>query len=81
MTLPKKEEKGYLEIVVRDEGLAVVCNKQHAAELAALFLQYGISCERRENVRGGEDELHFPRDMDRVQLQQVLDGYKQAAGS
>jgi hypothetical protein len=32
MTLPKKEEKGYLEIVARDDGFAVVADKQHASE-------------------------------------------------
>jgi hypothetical protein len=81
MTLPKKEEKGYLEIVSRDEGFAIVADRQHASELAALFLQHGISCERREDVRPGEDELRFPGSMDRAQVQQVLDGYKNAKGS
>jgi hypothetical protein len=81
MTLPKKEEKGYLQIVSREEGLAIVADKQHAAALAGLFLQYGISCERREDVRPGEDELRFPAGMDREQVQQVLDGYKNAKGS
>jgi hypothetical protein len=81
MTLPKKEEKGHLEIVTRDKGLAIIAGKQHAAELAALFLQYGISCERQQDVVPGEDELRFPAGMDRAQVQQVLDGYKQAKGS
>lgn len=81
MTLPKKEEKGSLEIDSHGEGFAIVADKKHASELAALFLQYGISCEQRENVRPGQDELHFPRGMDRAQVQQVLDGYKQAKGS
>ena len=81
MTLPKKEEKGYLEIVSRAEGFAIVAAKQHARELAALFLQYGISCERQDDVRPGEDELRFPGGMDRAEVQQVLDGYKEAKGS
>ena len=81
MTLPKKEAKGHLEIVARNECLAIVARKQYAAELAALFLQHGISCERQEDARPGEDELRFPAGMDRAQVQQVLDGYKQAKGS
>jgi hypothetical protein len=81
MTLPKKEEKSYLEIVSRDEGLVIVAAKQHANELAALFLQYGISCQRQQDVQPGEDELRFPTGMDRSQVQQVLDAYKEAKGS
>jgi hypothetical protein len=79
MTLPKKDEKGYLEIVTRDDGFAIVADKQHASELAALFLQYGSSCERREGP--AEDELRFPAGMDRAQVQEILDGYKTAKGS
>src|SRR5262249_17521414 len=81
MTLPKKEEKGYLEIAPRDDGFAVVAGQQHAGELALLFLQYGFSCERRQDVRPGEDELRFPAGTARAQVQQVLDGYKYAKGS
>jgi len=79
MTLPKKDEKGYLEIARRDGGFAIVADKQHAGELAALFLQYGVSCERREGP--AEDELRFPAGMDLAQVQQILDGYKTAKGS
>jgi hypothetical protein len=81
MTLPKKAEKGYLEIAPREEGFAIVAEKQHATELAALFLQYGISCERRHDVRPGEDELRFPAGTQRPEVQRVLDGYKTAKGS
>jgi hypothetical protein len=81
VTLPKKEEKGYLEIVSGDEGFCIVADSRHAGELAALFLQYGISCERRHNTLSGDEELRFPGDMDRTQVQQVLEGYKQAKGS
>ncbi len=79
MTLPKKDEKGYLEIAPRADGFAVVAAKQHAAELAALFLQYGVRCERREGP--DEDELRFPVGVDRAQVQEILDGYKTAKGS
>jgi hypothetical protein len=81
MTLPKKDAKEYLEIVSRDEGLAIVASKQHAGELAALFLQYGMSCERREDIRPGEDELRFPAGMEQAQVQRVVDGYRDAMGS
>ena len=61
--------------------VAIVAETQHATELAAIFLQYGISCERVKEVRPGEDELRFAAGMDRAQVQQVLDGYSQAKGS
>ena len=63
------------------KGFVIVADSRHASELAALFLQYGISCERRNNAHSSDDELHFPGGMDRTQVQQVLDGYKQAKGS
>ena len=81
MTLPRKEEKGSLEIVSRGDGFAIVAEKQYANELAALLLQYGVSCERRPDVRPGADELRFLAGTDRAQVQQVLDGYKNAKGS
>jgi hypothetical protein len=81
MTLPKKEEKGYLELVARGEDLFILAEKHHAEDLAALFLQYGISCERRHDVQPGMDELRFPRGMNRAEVQRLLDGYKQAKGS
>jgi hypothetical protein len=81
MTLPKKEEKGYLELVSCDEGFCIIAASRHASELAVIFFKYGISCERRNNAHSGDDELHFPGGMDRTQVQQVLDGYKQAKGS
>ncbi len=61
MTLPKKEEKGHLEIVARNECLVIVARKQYAAELAALFLQYGISCERQEARAPVRTSCVFPR--------------------
>jgi hypothetical protein len=79
MTLPKKEEKGYLEIAARADGFAIVADKQHASELAALFLQYGVPCERREGP--AEDEMRFPAGMDPAQVQQILGAYKTAKGS
>jgi hypothetical protein len=47
MTLPKKEEKGYLEIQDSKKGLVIAATKEDADALAALFLQYGITCERK----------------------------------
>src|SRR6516225_10283284 len=78
MALPKKEPKGYLNIVSRGAGFAIVSAKQHAGELAALFAQRGIACERRKNVRRGKDELRFSGDTDQAQVQQILDAYTQA---
>jgi hypothetical protein len=81
MSLPKKEEKSYLEIMPRERGFAILAEKQYASELAALFLQYGISCERRQDLWPGEDELCFLPGTNQAEVQQVLDGYKSAKGS
>jgi len=80
MTLPKKEEKSYLEIMPRAEGFAIIADQQYAGELAALFLQYGISCERRQ-VTPAADELRFLAGTNRDEVQLILDGYKSAKGS
>jgi len=80
MTLPKKEEKSYLEVVPRTEGFAIIADKQCASELAVLFLQYGISCERRQ-VTPGADELLFLAATNKAEVQRILDGYKSPKGS
>jgi len=80
MTLPKKEEKAYLEIHNSGKGFAIVAKKEDAGALAALFVQYGISCERKPQ---GADEItfQFPSGLERTQVEKVLEGYKTAKGS
>jgi hypothetical protein len=81
MTLPGKDEKGYLKIASRPGGFAITAFKQHAQELSALFKQYGITCRKEEGVQPGEDVLVFDAGADRAKVQQVLRGYEQAKGS
>jgi hypothetical protein len=81
MTLPGKDEKGYLKIVNGGSGFSVEAEKRHAEELHPLFAQYGISCERREDVGPGKDLLVFTDSADRKKVQEVLDEYEQAKGS
>jgi hypothetical protein len=81
MSLPKKEAKAYLEITESGDGHTIIANTADADALAALFLGYGMSCERRRDVRPGEDALVLPREMDRKQVESLLEGYQNAKGS
>src|SRR5439155_21023757 len=81
MTLPKKEEKGYLEIQDAGKGFVIVARKEDAVALAALFVQYGISCQRKEAKAGAEVTFQFSEGMERAQVESVLTGYKTAKGS
>lgn len=79
MSLPKKEEKGYLEIQDSAKGFMIVARNGDAGALAALFVQHGISCEREP----GTDEVAFvfPEGVPRTEVEGVLEGYKTAKGS
>ena len=81
MTLPKKEEKGYLEIQDAEKGFVIVAKKEDAGALAALFLQYGISCQRQQAKSTDDVTFQFPQGMERAQVESVLEGYKTAKGS
>ena len=79
MTLPKKEEKGYLEIQDTGKGFTIVAKKEDAGALAALFVQYGITCERKQSR--GKVTFQFPKSLKRAEIESVLEGYKTAKGS
>ena len=81
MTLPGKDEKGYLKIVDEGRGFSITAEKRHAEELRPLFAQHGISCESREDVAPGKDLLVFTDPADRKKVQEILDEYEQAKGS
>ncbi|HEV3255421.1 MAG TPA: hypothetical protein VG013_00950 [Gemmataceae bacterium] len=81
MSLPDKNEKGYLEITDRDRGFAITALKAHAAELQPLFVQYGIPCRREADVEPDKDALVFAESADRAKVEQLLEGYEQAKGS
>jgi hypothetical protein len=81
MTLPKKEEKGYLEIRDSKNGFVIVAKKEDAEALAAIFLQYGISCERKQTEGKTEVTFQFPEGMERAQIETILEGYKTTRGS
>jgi hypothetical protein len=81
MPLPKKDEKGYLKIVDSEEAFAIVARKEDVGALAALFLQHGISFHRKPVKDLAEEILHFPKGMERAQVESVLEGYKTAKGS
>ncbi len=81
MSLPKKAEKSYLHVEPAERGFVIVAQKEDADVLAALFLQYAISCHREADVRPGEDVLQFFDGVERTQVEQVLAGYVTAKGS
>ena len=81
MTLPGKDEKGYLKIVNAGSGFYIAADKRHAEDLQPLLAQHGIPCVRRRDVEPGKDLLVFDDKVDRRQVQEILDEYEQAKGS
>ena len=82
MTLPKGDEKTYLEITpVQAGGFTIQAEGQHATELQALFRQHGIPYQFHPDVPAGKGELVFSREADMAQVQEVLDAYKEPKGS
>src|SRR5262249_7999723 len=80
MTLPGKQEKGYLQIVGAPRRPTIEGESRHIAELEAIFTQHGIACGRGPAVTEGWEALEL-RDSDVAQATQLLDAYKTAKGS
>jgi hypothetical protein len=76
MSLPKRNDKEYLQIEPSQEGYRISGQKRHTDELAVLFAQHGITCQS-----DGEGLLRFDPNVDRVRVAELLDSYKQAKGS
>jgi hypothetical protein len=81
MSLPRGDEKSYLEITPAEGGFTIHAEGQHAGELQALFRQHGINCRLQPEMPAAERELVFSRDVDVVQAREILDAYKYAKGS
>jgi hypothetical protein len=81
MSLPKKHEKGYLELTRLESGWAVVGKKEHLDELAILFSQRGLPCHRGPEVSGDHEALLFDANVDVAQVEEILDPYKHEKGS
>jgi len=81
MTLPGKDEKGYLTIVNAGSGFYIAAEKRHAEDLQPLFAQNGIPCVRRQDVEPGKDLLVFDDQVNRGKVQEILEEYEQAKGS
>jgi hypothetical protein len=79
MSLPPKNEKGYLEITDRPDGFSITARKEHANDLAPLFRQHGLACRREEGAE--QDTLVFDAGTDRAKVEEVLTGYGEAKGS
>ena len=81
MSLPKKEEKGYLEIASRGQRLTLVARKDHAVELLPLFQQHGLEVRDDGDFSEEEKRLVFASNTDRSKAKEILDAYKNAKGS
>ena len=81
MSLPGKNEKGYLGVVGSAQGLVIYGRPQHVGELLALYAQYGVACRREAEARPGQDALRFDAGADRARVDEVLESYMGAKGS
>jgi hypothetical protein len=81
MTLPKKEEKGYLQLEERSGKIVLIARKEHAAELVPLFQQNGCDCRNEGHISPDEDRLVFGQSVGRAEAGEILEAYKTAKGS
>jgi hypothetical protein len=81
MSLPKRNEREYLEIKDAGDGVSVGVKHEYAGELSVLLRQHGIPHERRKGAASDADELLFPAETDKPKLIAVLESYKNAKGS
>ena len=81
MSLPKRNERQYLEIKDAGDGFSVGVKTEYADGLSMLLRQYGITHVRRKGVASDADELFFPAETDKPKLVAVLESYKNANGS
>jgi hypothetical protein len=81
MTLPTGGEKSYLEITPAEGGFTIQAERQHAAELQALFEQHGITCQLHPEASQGRDELVFTREVKVSEVREILEAYKNPKGS
>jgi hypothetical protein len=81
MTLPRGDEKTYLEITPTEGGFMIQAEEQHGGELKALFQQHGINCRLHPDLPAAEEELVFSRESDLPQVKEILDAYKNPKGS
>jgi hypothetical protein len=81
MTLPKKAEKGYLQVQRLEGRPSIVGQSEHVAELTALFEQHGIGCRRASAGPTTEDMLLFDPSADVAAIEKILQSYQSARGS
>jgi hypothetical protein len=81
MSLPKGDEKAYLDIVPTEGGFTIQAEGQHAGELQALFRQHGINCRLHPELPAPRSDLVFSREADVSQAREILEAYKNPKGS
>jgi hypothetical protein len=81
MSLPKRNERQYLEIKDAGDGFSIAVKREYADGLSMLLRQYGITHVRRKGDTSDADELFFSAETDKPKLFAVLESYKNAKGS
>ncbi len=81
MSLPKKAEKGYLQVNRSAGGLSIAGLPEHVQDLESLFTQRGFPCRRGQTTPDGMETLLFEPATDAARVGEVLEEYKTAKGS
>ncbi len=82
MSLPKGDDKTYLEITpAKEGGFTIHAEGQHAGELQALFRQHGINCRLHPEPPAARSDLVFSQSANVSQVREILDAYKNPKGS
>ena len=81
MSLPKRNERQYLEIKDAGDGFSIGVKHEYADGLSMLLRQHGITHVQRRGVTSDADELFFCAETDKSKLVAVLESYKNAKGS
>ena len=81
MTLPKKAEKGDLQVQSFEGRPIIVGQREHVAELVALFGQHGIGGRSASATPATQEILVFDLDADVVAIEEILQSYQNARGS
>ena len=74
MSLPKRNQRQYLEIKDAGDGFLVEVKREYAGELSVLLWQHGITHQRRKGAASDADELFFSAETEKPKLVAVQIG-------
>jgi len=81
MSLPRRNDRAYLEITKSANGVSIAAKHKHATDLSALLIRHGIAHVRQEDIAAESVHLRFVTDSDRAKIAEVLESYKNITGS